>query len=244
MQLVSTKLFISIIGPPDLVAHRCYRILQFPTSMWPLSRSVAILVSDLLDLVSLKDFGMTQYLILFSISISIQEKPSIFLVYGALVNLVSEKHNFSSWLRRELATLTFSFTPGSGSSCIFLNRPISASVFFIFVFPIQLTENKMFNTNCGSDWIRTTVLWCWKRPLCQLSHNNTLAQLYFKPLSLRGRDILGVFLANRLHQFLLDLYQSILMRIAQQQDLANSRLTRSAQLTNSKLTQNSFGILG
>ena len=29
-----------------------------------------------------------------------------FLVYGALVNLVSEKHNFSSWLRRELATLS------------------------------------------------------------------------------------------------------------------------------------------
>ena len=48
---------------------------------------------------------MTQYLILFSISLSIQENPSIFLVYRALVNLVSEKHNFSSWLRRELATL-------------------------------------------------------------------------------------------------------------------------------------------
>ena len=67
--------------------------------------SVANLVSEILDLVSPKDFGMTQYLILFSISLSIQEKPTLFLVYGALVNLVSEKHNFSSWLRRELATL-------------------------------------------------------------------------------------------------------------------------------------------
>ena len=67
--------------------------------------SVAILVSEILDLVSPKDFGMTQYLILFSISLSIQENQVYFLVYGALVNLVSEKHNFSSWLRRELATL-------------------------------------------------------------------------------------------------------------------------------------------
>ena len=71
--------------------------------------SVAILVSEILDLVSPKDFGMTQYLILFSISLSIYKKPSIFLVYGALVNLVSEKHNFRSWLRRELATLGVGF---------------------------------------------------------------------------------------------------------------------------------------
>ena len=69
------------------------------------TNSVAILVSEILDLVSPKDFGMTQYLILFSISLSIQEKPTLYLVYGALVNVVAEKHNFSSWLRRELATL-------------------------------------------------------------------------------------------------------------------------------------------
>ena len=34
-----------------------------------------------------------------------RKKSSIFLVCEALVNLVSEKHYFSSWLNRELATL-------------------------------------------------------------------------------------------------------------------------------------------
>ena len=44
--------------------------------------------------------------------------------------------------------------------------------FFIFVFSIQLTANKCSILKFANDWIRTTGLWYWKRPLYQLSHNH------------------------------------------------------------------------
>ena len=55
----------------------CSKKLQAGPSVTPFMKkkicghSVAILVSEILDLVSPKDFGMTLYLILFSISLSI-----------------------------------------------------------------------------------------------------------------------------------------------------------------------------
>ena len=35
----------------------------------------------------------------------------------------------------------------------------------------QLTVNKC-SIKVANDWIRTRVLWYWKRPLCQLRHNH------------------------------------------------------------------------
>ena len=68
--------------------------------------SVAILVSQILHFVSAKYFGIWLSIWYCSVShVASRKKSSIFLVCEALVNLVSEKHNFSSWLRRELATL-------------------------------------------------------------------------------------------------------------------------------------------
>ena len=43
-------------------------------------------------------------------------------------------------------------------------------LFFLFSSFQQLTVN-MFIINFAIGWIRTTDLWYWKRPLCQLSHN-------------------------------------------------------------------------
>ena len=51
---------------------------------------------------------------------------------------------------------------------LFLNWAIPGLFFFIFVFSIQL----IVHTNFANDWIRTTNLWCWKRPLYQLHHNH------------------------------------------------------------------------
>ena len=57
------------------------------------------------------------------------------------------------------------------SSClVFINGPFPASFFFIFVFSIQLTINVWFKY--ADDWIRTEDLYCWKRPLYQLSQNH------------------------------------------------------------------------
>ena len=69
--------------------------------------SVAILVSQILHFVSAKYFGIWLSIWYCSVShVASRKKSSIFLVCEALVNLVSEKNNFSSWLRRELATLS------------------------------------------------------------------------------------------------------------------------------------------
>ena len=43
--------------------------------------------------------------------------------------------------------------------------------FFIFVFSIQMTVNKCSISKFADDRIRTVDLWCRKRPLYQLSHN-------------------------------------------------------------------------
>ena len=48
----------------------------------------------------------------------------------------------------------------------------SRPLFFIFrLFYKQLTVNKC-SIKVADDWIRTWVLWYWKRPLCQLRHNH------------------------------------------------------------------------
>ena len=44
-----------------------------------------------------------------------------------------------------------------GANLHFLNGPFPASVFFIFVFSIQLTANKC-SINFADDWIRTADL--------------------------------------------------------------------------------------
>ena len=44
--------------------------------------------------------------------------------------------------------------------------------FFILVFSLQLIVN-----NIGNDWLRTTGLWYWKRPLYQLHHNDYPSKL-------------------------------------------------------------------
>ena len=58
---------------------------------------------------------------------------------------------------------------GVWRSLCFLNGPFTAS-FSLFSSFQQLTVN-MFIINFTIGWIRTTDLWYWKRPLCQLSHN-------------------------------------------------------------------------
>ena len=50
----------------------------------------------------------------------------------------------------------------------FLNGPFPAS-FFYFRFSSQLTAHKCSMQKFADDWIRTADLWCWKRPLYQLS---------------------------------------------------------------------------
>ena len=48
----------------------------------------------------------------------------------------------------------------------------SRPLFFYFrLFYKQLTVNKC-SIKVADDWIRTRVLWCCKRPLCQLRHNH------------------------------------------------------------------------
>ena len=52
---------------------------------------------------------------------------------------------------------------------LFFNRPLPASLFFIFVFSTQLkvmNAQKIF----ANDWIQTADLWFWKRLLYQLSN--------------------------------------------------------------------------
>ena len=51
---------------------------------------------------------------------------------------------------------------------LFLNGPIPASFFFIFVFSL-LCNCLNFFANFG---IQTADLWCWKQLLCQLCHNH------------------------------------------------------------------------
>ena len=53
-----------------------------------------------------------------------------------------------------------------GCNC-FLNGPLPASFFSIFVFLIQLTSKKI-----ADDWIQITDIWCRKQPLYQLIHNH------------------------------------------------------------------------
>ena len=54
---------------------------------------------------------------------------------------------------------------------IFLNGPFPASFFFIFIFSMSFLMQLIVN-NISDDWIRTTDLWCRKRPLYQLRHNH------------------------------------------------------------------------
>ena len=53
----------------------------------------------------------------------------------------------------------------------FLNGPFPAS-FFYFRFSSQLTAHKCSMQKFADDWIRTADLWCWKRPLYQLSYKH------------------------------------------------------------------------
>ena len=53
----------------------------------------------------------------------------------------------------------------------FLNGPFPASFFFIFIFSMSFLMQLIVN-NISDDWIRTTDLWCRKRPLYQLRHNH------------------------------------------------------------------------
>ena len=54
----------------------------------------------------------------------------------------------------------------------FLKMGHSRPLFFYFrLFYKQLTVNKC-SIKVADDWIRTQVLWCRKRPLCQLRHNH------------------------------------------------------------------------
>ena len=72
----------------------------------------------------------------------------------------------------------------------FLKMGHSSPLFFYFsLFYKQLTENKC-SIKVADDWIRTRVLWCRKRPLCQLRHNHlTLSSIFllffFKSLLLK-----------------------------------------------------------
>ena len=44
------------------------------------------------------------------------------------------------------------------------------------------------------DWIRTADLWCWKRPICQLSHN------HHYPISLQLKcEIRATLLPSKLY---------------------------------------------
>ena len=48
----------------------------------------------------------------------------------------------------------------------------SRPLFLYFrLFYKQLTVNKC-SIKVADDWIRTRILWYWKRPLCQLRHNH------------------------------------------------------------------------
>ena len=69
-----------------------------------------------------------------------------------------------SWSDRSVncATDTSGALKNVNLNTFFNNGPFPAALFFNFVFSIQLTV----------DWIRTADLWCWKRPLYQLSHNH------------------------------------------------------------------------
>ena len=54
----------------------------------------------------------------------------------------------------------------------FLKMGHSRPLFLYFrLFYKQLTVNKC-SIKVADDWIRTRVLWYWKRPLCQLRHNH------------------------------------------------------------------------
>ena len=53
-----------------------------------------------------------------------------------------------------------------------LNWPLLASFSLFSSFQSTIDSQTMFNVNFADDWIRTTDLWCWKRPLYQLSHNH------------------------------------------------------------------------
>ena len=55
----------------------------------------------------------------------------------------------------------------------------SRPLFFYFrLFYKQLTVNKC-SIKVANDWIRTQVLWCRKRPLCQLRHNHFPLRSFF-----------------------------------------------------------------
>ena len=55
---------------------------------------------------------------------------------------------------------------------LFFKRAIPGLFFLYFcLFYKQLTVNKC-SIRVANDWIRTRVLWYWKRPLCQLRHNH------------------------------------------------------------------------
>ena len=56
----------------------------------------------------------------------------------------------------------------------------SRPLFLFFLSYQQLTVNTFIIKSCG-DWIWTSELWYWKRPLCQLSHNHFL-QVVFRAL--------------------------------------------------------------
>ena len=54
----------------------------------------------------------------------------------------------------------------------------SRPLFLYFrLFYKQLTVNKG-SIKVADDWIRTRVLWYWKRPLCQLRHNHCPKSLF------------------------------------------------------------------
>ena len=77
----------------------------------------------------------------------------------------------------------------------FLKRTI---FFFIIVFSIQLTV-KMSNINFDNEWIRTTDLWCGRRPLYQLSHNHCPNSFFLSLSSSLSFFSLSLFFSTQLN---------------------------------------------
>ena len=67
------------------------------------------------------------------------------------------------WLRRDLTKIRFNLA--------WLERKMGQSRPRFSLFTSFQYSKQMLNINFTDDWIRT-VLWCWKQPLYQLSHNH------------------------------------------------------------------------
>ena len=100
---------------------------------------------------------------------------------SAIANIFSKKTFFSLLRKGKIKDLHFTFVSSDRTLvqfygkilwCLFKNGPFLAS-FSFFALSLEL------NINFADDWIRTTYLWCCKRPLYQLSHNHFPIMVFY-----------------------------------------------------------------